>query len=259
MENSADLDGLLNTLAVSRFWSLGNYSIIKPRKHHTLLDGLALLFIKHPTRDVAAVGMTRKQINDEQHVTFWLAMNGGCDPESSDFARMIMEEANKAIDGGDIRSCFGRILPHVILRCSKKIHRRRSKVAHRFTELLNDDLLDFRTPTNPQAVEAFNVQNCLGKDAPSIETWTAWLRNWFDQCFSQPLRQEVDISQLLCEADSLVCAPALLQSLNDDILKRRMRKLAQYIKVVTRIANLASKEKRSTRFAFKPVGQSSQC
>jgi hypothetical protein len=201
--------------------------------------------------------MTRRQVNDEQHVTFWLAMNGGCDPESREFARMIMEEANKAIDGGDIRSCFGRILPHVVLRCSKKINRRRSKVAHRFTELLNDDLLDFRTPTNPQAVEAFSVQNCLEKDAPSIETWTAWLRNWFDRYFKQPLRQEVDIVQFLFEAYSLVDTPDLLQSLNDEMLQRRIRKVAQYIKVVTRIANLASKEKLNTRFAFEPVGNPS--
>ncbi len=190
-------------------------------------------------------------------MTFWLAMNGGCDPESIEFAQKIIEEANKAIHGGDISSCFGKILPDVILRCSKKINRRRSKVADRFSELSNNDLLNFRTPTNPQAVEAFSDQNCLGKDAPSIETWTAWIRNWFDQYFKQPLRQEIDISHFLCEVYSLVSAPALLQSLNDDILKHRLQKLAQFIKVMTRIFNLASKEKRSTRFAFEPVGNPS--
>lgn len=77
--DSPSLDTLLNTLPASSSWSLGNSSVLKPETHLTLLDGLALLFVRSSTQDVAAICMTRDQLFTEQNVTFWLAMNAGYD------------------------------------------------------------------------------------------------------------------------------------------------------------------------------------
>lgn len=120
MANATKLDDLLNTLAASRFCSLDNHHIIKANKHHTLLDGLALFFVRNPTQDVAAVCMTRGQTMNEQIVTFWVAMNAGCDLRSKAFAQLIIEVANRARKECSLAACVWELTGHLVSHCLKK-------------------------------------------------------------------------------------------------------------------------------------------
>lgn len=254
MANATQLDGLLNTLAASRFWSLDKHLVIKTEKHHTLLDGLALLFVRNPTQDVAAVCMTRNQLNNEQVVTFWLAMNAGCDLRSRTFAQSIIEVANSAKDGEGRGTCVFRLICEVVSHCVKKINRRRTKLVNRLSELDHDDLHSFSTPLSSSAVEAFNdVIDVTTK--PSNETWSVWLRDWFSCSLKFPIKVNEKSIDILHIAYHLAHNPPLLQSLNDQILQRRMEKLGQYVKTVRRIVSLASREKENVRFAFEIVRQ----
>lgn len=135
---------------------------------------------------------------------------------------------------------------------SKKINRRRGKLASRFSELSDAGLLHFSTPINSSAIEAFS-EVIKAKISPSAETWPAWLKYWFDRCIKGQLQENNETIETLVTAYYLARDSRLLESLNDPILQRRMEKFAQYVKTVVRVITLASKEKGNTQFVFETV------
>ena len=127
------------------------------------------MFVRNPTEDVAAMTITTKQIDHAHEITFWLAMNGGCDSDSIAFAQEIIDVANRARGGDNRSSCISDLLYLVISHCLEKINRRRAKIAQRLSELIKTDALNFSEPITPQILTAFNADNLL-ENGSSLKT-----------------------------------------------------------------------------------------
>lgn len=66
--------------------------IIGSEEYLNLLDGIALLLIEALWSDVAAVCMTRQQVNGERIITFGFAMNEGCKSVDEEFAKLLIDQ-----------------------------------------------------------------------------------------------------------------------------------------------------------------------
>lgn len=259
MSHPTELDQLLRTLAITRHAIEDRTNVIRvvsTEKHLTMLNGIALFFIANPTNDVCAVSITQSQVGSQRTITFWIALNAGFTKKEEDHARFITNIATNVRRGEEFLDCFKELFDGIVVYCIKKINRRRTKLFKRFLKLQEEAKVEFTfaTPNDPAIVQHFNTY-AEPKHPPSVLTWAAWLKNWFNESVSRNLEAN-DRAIFLINTAYEISSSDLLATLKDEKLQTYLSKLAQYQKTINKMLDLAVREKGDVQFVTKMVSKS---
>lgn len=224
---SGKLEEYLECIATYRYsGDLTEEVRLNKSKLLSLLNGIALLLVSNAKKDVAAVSHALTQTSTDAIIQVYYCKNSGCTDKDRQMVDKLVTLCRHLASNQE-EDMFGEEMWSLIAsHCRHKIDRRGAKVASAW-KLIEDVTLDFGIPTDDgfELLREITDDSSLNKD-----TWGPWLRGYlasFNERLSshQSMQKTVGIASVLLE----------IRKVNfqiSEILRRRLRKLTQYTKVV---------------------------
>lgn len=213
-------------------------------KHLVLLDGIALLMVTEGSHDVAAATMTNHATKDNRTLTkFHIVKNRSCSSKEVDYLRRFIDLLNTCVPHRLQRGLWELIIPN----CKDKILSRLVKLQKSVKDV-QDDIANWGTP-NQAHIDRFRE---VYKPSTTDPSWVGLLFDFLvnglhpgrfsSQSSAKPLFQTLFFLKI-----------DFLPYLRSPQLVRRLKKIADYAAIITRITILTIQERPRRLFELNIV------